>query len=76
MDVKRIISAVRREFQKHSWDTFVDEPPAISHGGKGVVVPGCPACKIRINTMNVFMEHVEEKVTAVIVRSCSGRSEG
>jgi len=24
---------------------FVDEPPSIAQGGRGVVVPGCPTCK-------------------------------
>lgn len=62
MDAKQIISAVRAEFRKHLWDTFVDNPPAIAHGGNGVVVPGCPACKLRINTLNEFMEHVEGEV--------------
>lgn len=70
MDAKQIIKAVHAEFQRHDWDTFVDNPPAIAHGGNGVVVPGCPACKIRINTMNGFMEHVEAKVAAVIARGC------
>lgn len=69
MDARQIISAVRAEFPKHSWDTFVSNPPAIAQGGNGVVVPGCPACKTRINTMNEFMEHVEVKVATVISRS-------
>jgi aldehyde dehydrogenase (NAD+) len=28
---------------------FVDQPPSIAQGRKGVVVPGCPACTKRIN---------------------------
>jgi hypothetical protein len=24
---------------------FVDEPPSIAQGGRGVVVPGCPTCE-------------------------------
>jgi hypothetical protein len=33
-------------------------PPSIAKGGKGVTVPGCTACKIRIYTMNQFMSHL------------------
>lgn len=76
MDAKQIISAVRVEFQKHSWDTFVSNPPAIAHGGNGVVVPGCPTCKVRINTMNSFMEHVEGKVIEACRRSEARRNKG
>jgi hypothetical protein len=34
------------------------EPPSIAQGGKGVVVPGCPACKKRINTTSQFLDHL------------------
>jgi hypothetical protein len=37
---------------------FIDEPPSIAEGGKGVVVPGCPACKKRINTTSQFLDHL------------------
>jgi hypothetical protein len=29
-----------------------------ARGGKGVVVPGCPACRTRINTMSQFLDHL------------------
>lgn len=32
MDAK-LIAVIRAEFGKHSWDTFVSNPPAIAHGG-------------------------------------------
>lgn len=68
MDAK-LIEVIHAEFGKHSWDTFVSNPPAIAHGGNGVVVPGCPACKVRISTMNEFMEHVEGKIIEACRRS-------
>jgi hypothetical protein len=61
-----IIAAVRAEFQRHKMDVFVDNPPSIAQGGKGVVVPGCSVCKVRLNTTEQFMEHVEQKVCALI----------
>jgi len=61
-DRDKIIAAVRAEFQKHRFDTFVDEPPSVAQGGKGVVVPGCALCKVQIQTVERFLSHVREKV--------------
>lgn len=55
------------ELQRHSFDTFVDEPPSIAAGGNGVVAPGCPACKKRLQTMNQFVAHLAEDVLPVIL---------
>jgi hypothetical protein len=30
----------------------------MAQGGNGVVVPGCPACKKRIQTMAQFLDHL------------------
>jgi len=62
----KIAEAIRAEFQKHRFDTFIDEPPSVAQGGKGVVVPGCTVCKVRLQTNEQFMQHVAEKVCAVI----------
>jgi hypothetical protein len=53
-----IVATAQRELKCHSWEHFVDNPPSIAQGGKGVVVPGCPACKKVINTTNGFIEHL------------------
>ena len=46
-----LLSAIQSEIQKHDLSYFVDEPPSVAQGGKGVVVvAGCPACRKRINT--------------------------
>ena len=58
----KIAESVRDEFHKHRFDTFVDEPPCVAQGGKGVVVPGCAVCKIQIQTVERFLSHVCEKV--------------
>jgi hypothetical protein len=39
----RIFQSAKSELMRHSWDTFVDEPPSVAAGGNGVVIPGCPA---------------------------------
>ena len=41
---------------------FVDEPPSIAGGGKGVGVPGCEACRKRINTNGQYLRHLAEDV--------------
>jgi hypothetical protein len=34
-----ILKAAQRELNRHSWGHFVDNPPSIAQGDKGVVVP-------------------------------------
>jgi hypothetical protein len=58
MDDDARLADAQRELMRHQWDTFVENPPSIAKGGKGVTVPGCTACKIRIYTMNQFMSHL------------------
>jgi len=41
----KLLRALQAEIRRHTFDTFVDQPPSIAQGGKGVVVPGCPACR-------------------------------
>jgi len=55
------------ELQRHYMDTFVDQVPSIAQGGNGVVVPGCPACKKRLNTHNQFMRHLVDDVLPGII---------
>jgi hypothetical protein len=62
LDKEAFLSVARDELQKHTFDTFVNNPPSVVLGGKGVVVPGCPACKKRLQTMNQFMDHLLEDV--------------
>jgi hypothetical protein len=42
-----LLRALQQEIRRHDLNYFVHEPPSIA---QGVVVPGCPACKKRINT--------------------------
>ena len=58
MDKQELLRALQRELLRHQFDTFVDEPPSIAQGGRGVVCPGCIARKKRIFTMPQFMEHL------------------
>jgi len=62
-----ILRDAQREVNRHSWEYFVDNPPSIAQGGKGIVVPGCPACNKAINTMNGFVEHLANEVLPEIL---------
>jgi hypothetical protein len=68
MDRAKILQAAKIELMRHSWDTFVDEPPSVAQGGNGVVIPGCPACHKRINTNDQYLRHLSDDVLPVILR--------
>jgi hypothetical protein len=59
--------ALRTELHRHDFSTFVDEPPSVAQGGRGVVVPGCPACKKRFSTMPQFMDHLTDDVLPAVL---------
>ena len=56
------IAALQHELDRHTWDTFIDDPAPIAQGGKGVVVMGCPACRVRLYTHSQFMRHLTQDV--------------
>jgi hypothetical protein len=43
-----LLAELRTEIHRHDFSHFVDDPPSIAQGGRGVVVPGCPTCKKKI----------------------------
>jgi hypothetical protein len=53
-----LLAVLQQEIRRHDFSHFVDEPPSVAQGGRGVVVPGCPACRKRINTMGQFLDHL------------------
>lgn len=62
----RILEIAREEMVKHTLDTFVDDPPSIAKGGKGVVVTGCPNCRKKFQSVNQFVNHLVDDVLPVI----------
>jgi hypothetical protein len=62
-----LIRVAREEMQKHSFDTFVDDPPSVAQGGRGHVVSGYPVCKKKFQSLNQFMEHLASDVLPIIV---------
>ena len=47
---------------------FEDESPSAACGGTGATIPGCPACRKRINTLDEFFLHQSDDVLPVILR--------
>ena len=66
IDRDRLIRIAREELEKHAFDTFVNNPPSIAQGGRGVVVSGCPGCKKQMQSLNQFIEHLTADVVPVI----------
>jgi hypothetical protein len=71
MDDSALIAAIQSELRRHSPDTFIDQPPSIAHGGKGVVVVGCPACHKKLYTVSQFIEHLARDVIPAVVARLS-----
>jgi hypothetical protein len=57
-----LLAAIQQEIRRHDFATFVDRPPSVAQGGMGVVVPGCPLCRKRINTRPQFLDHLANDV--------------
>jgi hypothetical protein len=55
-----LLAAIQREIYRHDFGTYVEDPPTIAQGGRGIVVAGCPACKKRLQSMNEFVRHLAE----------------
>jgi hypothetical protein len=61
-----LLAAIQKEIQQHDLSYFVNDPPSVAEGGRGVVVAGCPACKKRINTMQQFLRSSDERLNASV----------
>jgi len=70
-----LLAAAQAELRKHDFSTFVANPPSIAEGGKGVVVPGCSHCRVRVSTISQFVEHLAVDVLPNIVDDAIGLRE-
>jgi hypothetical protein len=66
-----LLAALRTELHQHDFSHFVDDPPSIAQGGKSVVVPGCPACKKRINAMPQFLDRLADDAMPALLNRLS-----
>jgi hypothetical protein len=75
MQKSALLRALQQEIRRHDFNYFVHEPPSIAQGGEGVVVPGCPACLKRINTINQFLDHLAEDAMPALIERLSTKDE-
>jgi hypothetical protein len=67
----QLLRELQREIQRHDLSTFVDDPPSVAQGGKGVTVPGCPCCRKRFGTIAQFLDHVTNDVLPAVIDKLS-----
>jgi hypothetical protein len=65
-----LLHALQPEIRRHDFSHFVEEIP----GGKGVVVPDCPACKKRSNTVTGFLDHLADDAMPSLIEKLSAES--
>jgi hypothetical protein len=73
MQKSALLAALKTELHQHDFSHFVDEPPSIAQGGKGVVVPGCPKCKKRFGTLPQFLDHLTDDVLPPLLDRLSSK---
>jgi hypothetical protein len=70
-----LLSLLQREIRRHDFSYFIENPPSIAQGGRGVCVPGCAACKVRINTMPQFLDHLVNDVLPKAIANLKAQSD-
>ena len=58
MQKSALLAAIQKEIHRHDLSYFVDEPPSVAQGGRGIVEPGCSARRKGFNTVSEFAEHL------------------
>jgi hypothetical protein len=76
MQKSALLAALQREIYRHDFGTYVDNPPTIAQGGRGIVVAGCPACKKRLQSMNEFLRHLAEDAMPPLLDRLSSKEHG
>jgi hypothetical protein len=60
-----LLSALKNEIQRHDFSHFQDQ---------NIVVPGCPNCRKRINTMSQFLDHLTDDVLPLLLDRLSSET--
>jgi hypothetical protein len=66
-----LLRAIQQEIQRHDFSHFVENPPAVAQGERGVVVAGCPASKKRIDTISQFLDHLRNDAMPELINRLS-----
>ena len=69
VDKKNVVPvAAQQELERHSWGQFAEgDTFTMAQGGNGVVVIGCVACHIWLNTIPHFLQDLSERVLPQII---------
>jgi hypothetical protein len=62
MRKSELLAALKSEIQRYNLSTFIDAPPSIAQGGRGVVVTGCPMCRKQFGTIAQFVDHLTNDI--------------
>ena len=65
-----LFASAHTELERHQWGNFVEgdlNGVAMRQGGNGVVVVGCMACSIRLNTIPQFIQNLSQDVLPGII---------
>ena len=71
-----LLAALQQEIRRHDFAMFVDKLPSVAQGGNGIIVPGCPACKKRLNTHSQYLDHLADDVMPPLLDRLSSESSG
>jgi hypothetical protein len=61
---------------RHDLTHFVDEPPSIIQGGRGVVITGCSRYRKHFGTISQFIDHLTQDVLPHLIDKLSTESNG
>ena len=73
MQKSALLAGLQAEINCHDFSHFIDAPPSIAEGGKGVVVAGCPACSKRLASMAQFIGHLANDAMPALIERLSAR---
>ena len=71
MQKSALLAAIQREIHSHDLTHFVDDPPSIAQGGRGVVITGCSRCRKRFGTVSQFVDHLTHDVPPPLIDKLS-----
>jgi hypothetical protein len=64
MERKAFIRLLQTEITRHSFDAFVDEPPAVAQGGKALLCPAARCARSGRKTTDRFLQYIAEGLPA------------
>lgn len=69
-----LLRAIQKEIHRHHFETFIDEPPSMAQGGRGIVTPGCATCRKKLFTTPQFIDHICNDVLPKLIEKLSSGS--